>query len=94
MTITEINSILTCMEDLLRSAGLWRWEAALSRHRQGLALNPDRALADIVGMYGGAGSFNDVILYRDGKLLTVENAEFDALRDKLFEMCRKVKAKS
>ena len=40
-------------------------------------------------MYGGMGSFSDVILHgSDGSIPRAENTELDDLRTKLFEMCR------
>ncbi len=38
-------------------------------------------------IYGGMGSFNDVILYNDGDVLIRENREFSLLRNELFEIC-------
>ncbi|WP_373429143.1 DUF6966 domain-containing protein [Achromobacter aegrifaciens] len=42
-----------------------------------------------LSMYGGSGSINDVVLYQDGKVLVAENCEFDCLRSRLYEMCKK-----
>ncbi len=38
-------------------------------------------------IYGGMGSFNDVILYKNGEILIKENREFSLLRNDLFEIC-------
>ncbi|WP_411675538.1 DUF6966 domain-containing protein [Achromobacter insolitus] len=43
-----------------------------------------------LSLYGGGGSLNDVVLYRDGKVLVAENGEFDLLRSKLYEICKEL----
>lgn len=52
------------------------------------ASDPEGAKSAILSVFGGAGSFNDVILYRDGQPLTAENTRLEALRDELYTLCR------
>jgi len=50
-----------------------------------LESNDDVAVyRDIISLYGGAGSFNDLVLYRDGKICMEENNELDRLRTGLY----------
>ncbi|WP_420107405.1 DUF6966 domain-containing protein [Leclercia adecarboxylata] len=39
-----------------------------------------------LNLYGGMGSLNDLVLYRNGKVLMSENDELDQLRRDLFNL--------
>lgn len=41
-------------------------------------------------VYGGMGSFSDLVLHKDGKPLQVENDELEKLKNELFNECMKV----
>lgn len=41
----------------------------------------------IMSIYGGMGSFNDVLLQKNGKPLVEQNEEFYKLKHKLYEKC-------
>ena len=43
-------------------------------------------------MYGGMGSLNDVVLYRNGQPLIEENIAFSALKSELFDLCVELSA--
>ncbi|WP_425319215.1 DUF6966 domain-containing protein [Chromobacterium violaceum] len=40
-----------------------------------------------LSLYGGMGSLNDLILYKDGQPLAKENVELDSFRIKLHALC-------
>lgn len=44
----------------------------------------------ILTYYGGMGSFNDLIIHKDGKVLIEENNRLDELRSKLFSIVSKI----
>jgi len=44
---------------------------------------------DVINFYGGMGSFNDLILYNDGKVCVNENNTLDRLRRKLIQKATK-----
>lgn len=44
---------------------------------------------EILNVYGGMGSFSDLVLYDNNKVLYEENNELDALRKDLFEEIRR-----
>jgi hypothetical protein len=44
------------------------------------------ARANIVAMFTGMGSLNDIVLHKDDAALLRENDEFDELRTKLHEL--------
>jgi len=43
------------------------------------------ALSNIKNIYGGMGSFNDLVLYKDGKIDIEANEKFSALRENLYK---------
>lgn len=86
--LQEIELLLGRMVDLLDLAALTDWASALKGHREALGAAPDITQARILAMYGGMGSLNDLILYRDGQPLPRENNEFDELRIRLYALCR------
>lgn len=75
------------MAELLRVGGINDWATALETLQNEMAVDPVRTSSRILGMYGGMGSLNDLILYKGGQPLAKENTELDALRVKLHALC-------
>lgn len=50
--------------------------------------DPENILSNILASYGGMGSLNDVVLYKNGQPLIKENNELDELRKFLYSFCR------
>jgi hypothetical protein len=88
MNLPEIKSTLSRMAELLLAGGHPDWAASLSGLAAQMDGDPVRACATIVGMFGGMGSLNDLVLYKGGAPLRQENQELDALRSKLFSLTR------
>jgi hypothetical protein len=84
----EIKLTLARMSELLQAGGLPDWAASLNSLVAQLDDDPVRACATIVGMFGGMGSLNDLVLYQGGVPLRQENQELDDLRSKLFSLTR------
>jgi hypothetical protein len=53
-----------------------------------LAPGDQGALREILRLYSGMGSFSDIGLYRDGKLLAAETDQLEELRTRLFDLAR------
>lgn len=83
----DIQITLAKMAELLRVGGINSWAQALETMRDEVGGDPARASAKILAMYGGMGSLNDLVLYKDGQPLARENSELDALRSKLYALC-------
>lgn len=86
MNYLEIKSTLLRMAELLLAGGHPDWAASLSSLTAQIDGDPTRTYATIVGMFGGMGSLNDLVLYKGGVPLRQENQELDALRSKLFSL--------
>lgn len=87
--IKNIEKILERMEEILRLGDPVTWIEAIKKIKQELLINPEFAIRDILVIYGGIGSFNDIVLYKNGQLLIPENIEFDDLRAQLYQLCLK-----
>ncbi|MGH8780352.1 DUF6966 domain-containing protein [Paraburkholderia sp.] len=86
--IRRIETILASMTNLLRLGRLDDWAHALERCSHDFVVDPSATCARVVSMYGGMGSLNDLVLYRNGQPLIKENNELDALRAELYDLCR------
>ncbi|WMY76420.1 hypothetical protein RHD99_11050 [Buttiauxella selenatireducens] len=82
---TNIQHLLTKISLLLSNNDEERWAAAFEQLSKKLDLDYDTALSDIKHTFGGAGSFNDLVLHHKGQMLVRENNELNALQDQLYE---------
>ncbi|WP_106305867.1 DUF6966 domain-containing protein [Paraburkholderia sp. BL18I3N2] len=87
MDIQRTEVVLARMIALLKNGAASDWANALNRCLLQLANNPDDVCAQINAMYGGMGSLNDLVLYRNGQPLIRENNELDALKAELYKLC-------
>ncbi|WP_436286838.1 DUF6966 domain-containing protein [Yersinia frederiksenii] len=51
-----------------------------------MSSEPETACHDLLRLYGGMGSLNDLLIYKDGVLLINENEELDQIRSELFNL--------
>jgi hypothetical protein len=85
--IQRIQAVLARMTELCRVGGVGTWASALEKARNAISTEPDATVSEILSMYGGMGSLNDIILYADGQPLIPENTELDELRSTLYSLC-------
>ncbi len=85
--IQSIQATLLRIEELLRIGGSHEWASGLEALRGEIANEPGSGPGKVLSLYGGMGSFNDIVLYRDGVLLVSENEALDKLRSELYELC-------
>lgn len=88
-SLNDIEVILTRMIELLRIGAFNNWAVALEEVKTGFEFDPKYSSLKLLSMYGGMGSLNDVVLYKDGQPLISENNELDSLRSALYELCKK-----
>jgi hypothetical protein len=85
MTIEEL---LTSIADLLDAHDVPDWAQLFRRLRNDFHFEPDMTKRTIRSMYGGMGSFNDLILHDPNRIpLREENDELDRMRRELFDRC-------
>ena len=75
------------MAELLRLSSRNDWAKTLEKCHEEIENAPNATAARIRSMYGGMGSLNDVVFYRNGQALAAENSEFDMLRSELYQLC-------
>lgn len=73
--------------DLLDQHGEESWGAALRNLISEYDSNPDEVKANIRRLYGGMGSFNDIVFQDKNGALGPENNELDRMRSELFAAC-------
>jgi hypothetical protein len=68
-----------------------RWAEVLTRLMQNYIESDNKqGVASLIKkLYGGAGTFNDLVLHKDGKPLIEENNQLEKLRHELYEECIK-----
>jgi hypothetical protein len=88
INVQELVLVLTRMTELLRLGSRGNWGDALEKHRSALSTDLTATASRILAMFGGMGSLNDVVLYKDGQPMGNENRELDSLRSRLYDLCR------
>ena len=87
--LSEIEVVLTRMIELLHIGAFNDWVVALEKVKRDFEFDPKSSSLKLLSMYGGMGSLNDIVLYKDGQPLISENNELDILRSKLYKLCKK-----
>ncbi len=77
---------MQCMATLLELGGYAEWSASIFKLAKKYELDPDDTKHIFLNFYGGMGSLNDLVLYRNGKVLMDENDELAQLRRDLFNL--------
>lgn len=89
----DIELTLERIAKILHSHQNKGWASAIEKHRSEIIFSTETTIASILAMYGGMGSLNDIVLYKDGQPLSSENTELDLLRTHLFQLCREYQKK-
>jgi uncharacterized protein DUF6966 len=78
----------------LAHEGEFEWSRALERLKnQCVATGTDQSsIRDVLRLFGGMGSFSDLVLQKNGKMPVHENAQLDKLRTAIFEAARSMLA--
>lgn len=90
INIQKVEIVLKRMAELFRFGTRDDWANALEKFHREIGNSPNATAARILSIYGGMGSLNDLILYRNGQPLVAENVELDALRSELYQLCQEI----
>ncbi|WP_418323297.1 DUF6966 domain-containing protein [Pseudomonas citronellolis] len=82
-----IRDVASQMIILLIDGGAGEWGRTLVLQVRNLDSDPESVASNILSMYSGMGSLNDVVLSKDGKILKKENDNLDDLRERLYQLC-------
>ena len=91
----EIEKLILDIINVLDSVGEINWKNAFLSHYNrilNVANENDykQAIRGILGMYGGMGSFSDLVLYSQNKICVKETKKLDKLRKKLYSLVSEV----
>ncbi|KGB03083.1 DUF6966 domain-containing protein [Leclercia pneumoniae] len=89
MTIEKTTLIVDKMQRMATSlelGGYPEWSSSIFKLAKKYKLDPDDTKCIFLSFYGGMGSLNDLVLYRNGKVLVSENDELAQLRRDLFNL--------
>lgn len=87
---TQIKHLIEKLILLLKNNKEEEWAATLKTLLEKFAIEEDRknVAKEIIDIYrGGMGSFSDLILQKDMKMLIQENNELAKLKHELFNLC-------
>jgi uncharacterized protein DUF6966 len=86
--LTKVKRVLDKVILLLEQTEELNWLKSFVYFRSSCSKENDlKNLAnEIRRVYAGMGSFSDLVLYRDGKMLINETSQLDSLRRELFEL--------
>ncbi|CAK3778097.1 hypothetical protein CWO27_04410 [Vibrio sp. 10N.286.51.C3] len=83
-------SVIEKIIELLVFVGESNWAGSFNSFRQkcdnASVENLDILRNEILRIYGGMGSFNDLVLYKQGQPMIKENQKLDELRTELFRI--------
>lgn len=80
----EIRQILLEIIELLEIVGEYNWITTFKRLYADNVTSRKDWLREIKNMFGGMGSFTDLVLMRNGVFCIEENNKLDQLRDRLY----------
>lgn len=83
----EIEKIIDLIIELLKDTDQSDWLLPLLNAKGMLPTNPNDAKRKIISMFGGMGSFSDLVLYKHGHLLADESNKLFSLSSMLYESC-------
>lgn len=86
--IENIKNILIKILELLKLGDYFDWLGVFHELNENILIYPKDIIFKIKFLYGGMGSFNDIVLYKNQQLLIKENNELDFLRKELYKLCK------
>lgn len=84
----EIRETVIGIANILSSNDESSWAKTFEKLGAEIDTNCESSLHSLKGLYGGMGSFNDVILHKNGMPLIRENDDLDELRHKLYKQLK------
>ncbi len=88
--VTQLADLLLRIEEHLAKHEVAWWATKIGRCRASLEISDTKGLHDFIALFGGMGSLNDVVLQRDGKMLTTENDELRKMLGKAWTLGEKL----
>lgn len=93
----DVQALLNAMrelESLLEQNGEDFWSIKVKRAADTVAHSDAYGLTQFLGLFGGMGSLNDLVLHKGGQPLEVENERLDTLRSHAWGLADRLKRES
>lgn len=87
--VLKIIPILQRMTEMLSQHGYDNWAKGFNEMKGYITESPDETVQEILSLYRGVASLNDIAFGINNTPLYSENIEFDSLRDELRKLCWK-----
>lgn len=84
----EIRKTVANIACILSSNDEHTWAKSFERLGTELDSDYESSIRKLKGLYGGMGSFNDIVLHKNGRPLIQENDELDDLRHTLYNQLK------
>lgn len=84
----EAKAIVAAIREILEQCGENEWSKTFKYFGDRMDAEGEDVKREIRSIYGGMGSFGDVVVYREGRADRFLNDKLDALRHRLYELCR------
>ncbi len=88
--IQNIKKRLEKIVNLLRFCDLNDWANKIEILLYEIDDDPFYTAKNILFLYGGMGSLNDLILHKNGKILVEENNDLEKSKNKLYALCQEL----
>lgn len=88
--IAQLADLLRRIEDHLANHEVTQWATMIGRCRVSVEKSDAWGLHGFLAMFGGMGSLNDIVLQRDGRMLTTENDELREMLSKAWTLGTKL----
>lgn len=86
--LKDVEAALKRMIELLRIGTFDDWAGTLEKIKVDFDKDQKYQSSKLLSLYGGMGSLNDIVFYKNGQPQIAENNEFDALRTHIYELCK------
>ena len=84
----EAKEIVAAIREILEQCGESDWSKTFTYLADRMNEEADDVKREVRSVYGGMGSFSDVVVYREGRAERGLNDKLDSLRRRLYELCR------
>lgn len=83
----SLKSAIQKMVDIFNRYQYSNWANRFLKIQRTIEFDEPQGIREVLSLYGGMGSLNDVVLHREGVPLVAENNELEELKTVLHELC-------
>lgn len=88
--VQALASVMHDLEDFLRDQGQDHWAESVGHSARLIDRSDAYGLERFLGLFGGMGSLNDLVLWREGDPLRAENERLDELLSRAWTLAKRL----